>query len=242
MKTRITFILISFCFFGFSQKDSNLISRHRPGIFWYFNGLRPIKDADNRKYDRLILDLTYNDWAGSVDPFQNKWNSLGLNTNIISDLRFQNMKTFSLGIGVGYGYSTIATNRKIIETSHNSVALSYKQPTESYNYASIHLHRLYVPLELRFASEKWNRVKFIIGGTIGIQSGLKQVLVTRESLNKQKEKNNLIGSSLLNYGLHFRFGLRNISLFGAYQLNPIFKKGENPNLHLIQFGVSLSLF
>jgi hypothetical protein len=242
MKNKITFVLISVCFFGLCQRDTNLISRHRPGIFWYFNGLRPLKDADNRKYDRLVFDFTYNDWSGAVKPFQNKWNSLGLNTNFISDLRFKNNKIFSLGVGLGYGYSTIATELKIIETSHNSVALSYKQASETYDYASIHFHRFYFPLEFRFSSEKWNRAKFILGGTIGIQTGLKQVLITRESFDKQKETNNLANYSLFNYGLHFRFGLRNIAFFGAYQLNPIFKKGENPELYQLQFGLSLSLF
>ena len=52
-----------------SQEDPGLVTRNRPGLFWFFNGNRPIQDADSRKYDRCIVELTYNDWFGDFFKF-----------------------------------------------------------------------------------------------------------------------------------------------------------------------------
>ena len=225
-----------------AQKDSNLISRHRPGVLWYYNGLRPLKDADNRKYDRFVVDLTYNDWAGATNPFKNKWNSLGMNLNFLSDIRFKKSKNFSLGIGASYGFSTIASSQRIIETSHNNLALGPKAQNENFDYASIRAHRFFIPIELRFFSKNWNRVKFMVGGSFGIQTGLKQRLISKIDGKTVKTDSYFNPSKELNYGLHVRLGLRNISFFGAYQLNPFVAKSKNLNLHALQFGLSLSLF
>lgn len=242
MRLLVYIFVFSYGVYCFSQSDSNLISRHRPGVMWYFNGFRPIKDADNRKYDRLIFDLTYNDWTGEVSPFRNKWNSIGVNTNFMSDIKLKNNYDYSIGIGVGYGYSTISSDIKFIENTENTVLIGAKQPNETYNYSSLHSHRFYMPIELRFSSSDWSRVKFIVGGSFGIQTGLKQLLITKDNSHKQKEINDINCRNKLSYGIHLRFGLRNLAFFGSYQISPMFKKGDNPDIHLVQFGLSLSLF
>lgn len=242
MKALTLLVLLFIGYHSNAQKDSNLISRHRPGILWYYNGLRPLKDADNRKYDRFVVDLTYNDWAGATNPFKNKWNSLGMNLNFLSDIRFKKSKNFSLGIGASYGFSTIASSQRIIETSHNNLAFGPIGQNENYDYASIRAHRFFIPVELRFFSKNWNRVKFIVGGSIGVQTGMNQRLISKIDDKTIKTASYINSSKELSYGLHVRFGLRNISLFGAYQLNPFVAKTNNLNLHAIQFGLSLSLF
>jgi hypothetical protein len=66
----------------FTSEGADLISRFRPGVMWFNTGLRPAEIEKVRKYDRLVFDITYSDWAGESKPFQNKWASLGLNSSI----------------------------------------------------------------------------------------------------------------------------------------------------------------
>ena len=58
---------------GHSQYDSKVdgpISQFKAGFMWFYTGLRPAKEDKVRKYDRLIFDLTYNDWNGDSKLFQ----------------------------------------------------------------------------------------------------------------------------------------------------------------------------
>src|SRR5689334_8359138 len=101
----VFFILISFQ--GFAQpqgKDSSLVSRHRPGIFWYYTGFGPARPGKLRKYDRLIIDLTYNQLMKSGGIQSNPWRSIGCNINTMWDIPITNGNTVSLGIGLAYKY------------------------------------------------------------------------------------------------------------------------------------------
>jgi hypothetical protein len=242
MKNRILLLFLILWKSFEAQQDPDLISRHRPGILWYFTGLRPLKDADNRKYDRLIVDVTYNDWLGAVSPFENRWNSIGINTNFMFDVRSKKYQSLSFGWGFAYAFSNVSTNRKLIEANSNVVILANKSTLDSYNHNAIQAHRFYLPLELRFASKKWNRIKFIIGANVGIQPFLNQVFLTKSAGEKEYFTKELSDRSLLNYGVHFRAGTRSLALFGSYQINSLFKSRESVKLHPFQFGLSISLF
>jgi hypothetical protein len=225
-----------------AQQDPELISRHRPGVLWYFTGLRPLKDADNRKYDRWIIDVTYNDWLGAVSPFENRWNSLGVNTNFMFDVRSKKHQALSFGWGFAYAYSTVSTDKKFTIAPSNVVNLTPKSVSDFYNSNTIHAHRFYIPLELRFASKKWSRFKFIIGANLGIQPFLNQVFLNKSDWEKEYFTNVLSDRNLLSYGVHFRAGTRSLALFGSYQFNSLFKSRESVKLHPFQFGLSISLF
>ena len=233
-------LILFSCVIQAQKNDSQLISRQRPGLFWYFDGLRPTKSSDNHKFDRLIFDLTYSDWLGDLKPFQNRWNSIGFNTNFMKDIKFKELRFFSLGMGVGYGFSTISSDQRFMDNKP-IVEMINLEKSGVFDYATIHAHRFYVPFELRFYTKNWNRFKFVIGGSAGLYTGFNQSLIGRDGL--KKEKSNLKPNvPVLNYGIHCRFGLRNIAFFGSYQINSLFRERGNPNIHPLQLGLSLSLF
>ena len=242
MKNRILLLFLILWNSLEAQQDPDLISRHRPGILWYFTGLRPLQDADNRKYDRLIVDVTYNDWLGAVSPFENRWNSIGINTNFMFDVRSKKNQSLSFGWGFAYAFSNVSTNRKLIETTHSIVMLANKSQLDSYDHNAIQAHRFYIPLELRFASKKWSRFKFIIGANVGIQPFIHQVFMDENVGEKTYSTNVINDRNLLSYGFHFRAGTRSLALFGSYQFNSLFKSRESVKLHPFQFGLSISLF
>jgi hypothetical protein len=222
------------------KNDSQLISRHRPGLFWYFDGLRQTKSTDNHKYDRFVFDLTYNDWVDDLKPFKNRWNSIGFNVNFMKDIKFKKTKVFSLGLGAGYGLSSISS-QQIFPTENNQLVISNIQKPSIYDHTCIKIHRLFIPLELRFSTKNWNRWKFVIGGSFGINAGMNQRMIGSDG-SKMERTSLSSTASLLNYGIHSRLGYRNISLFGSYQINNLFRGRGNPDLHLFQLGLSISLF
>ena len=236
----ILLFLLVFVSVNAQNNGSQLISRHRPGLFWYFDGLRPTKSTDNHKYDRLILDLTYNDWSGDLKPFQNQWNSIGVNVNFIKDIKFKKTKVFSLGLGLGYAFSSISSEQKFA-VQNNIIEFSTIQKSSIYDYSCFNNHRFFMPLELRFSTKNWNRWKFAVGGSFGINAAMKQRMIGSDG-SKMESTNLSSAASLLNYGLHTRLGYRNFSLFGSYQINSLFDGRGNPDLHLIQLGLSISLF
>lgn len=237
-------LIIGFLFFfGIVQaqkNDSQLISRHRPGLFWYFDGLHQSKNTDNHKYDRLIFDVTYNDWLGDLKPFQNRWNSIGFNTNIMKDLKFKKTTCFSLGIGFGYGFSTISSFQKFL-VEKQLVKITTIEKSVISDHTRTISHRFFVPIELRFSTKNWKRIKFSIGGSFGINTQFYQTLIDQNN-SKLESLNLKANTPLINFGVHSRFGLRNLALFGSYQFNNLFLGRGNPNLHQLQFGLSISLF
>lgn len=222
------------------NNDSQLITRHRPGLFWYFDGLRPTKSTDNHKYDRLIFDLTFNDWFGDLNPFQNRWNSIGFNVNFMKDVKFKKTKLFSLGIGVGYGFTSISSKQQFL-TNKKLIEFSNVGKSGIYDHTSTNSHRFFIPLEFRFSTKNWNRLKFALGGSFGINAGTNQKLIG--SNGAKMERTNLNSSaSLLNYGIHTRLGYRNFGFYSSYQINSLFRGRSNPDLHQFQLGLSISLF
>ncbi len=236
----ILLFLLVFVTVNAQNNDSQLISRQRPGLFWYFDGLRPTKSTDNHKYDRLMLDLTYNDWCGDLNPFKNRWNSIGFNVNFMNDIKFKKTKVFSLGLGFGYGFSQIASKQKF-EIDKTPIEISTLEKSTIYAQTRSNSNRFFIPLELRFSTKNWNRWKFAIGGTFGVNVGMSQRLI--DSDGSKMERTNLSEyTSILNYGIHSRLGYRNFSLFGSYQINNLFRGRGNPDLHQFQLGLSISLF
>ena len=241
MKLKRGLVLLTLLVFSsIRAQDPLLISRHRPGLLWFFDGLRPTKSTDNHKYDRLIIDLTYNDWSGDLKPFQNRWNSIGVNLNFMKDIKFKKTKVFSLGLGLGYGVSSISSQQKFA-IQNNIVEFSTIQKSSIYDYSCIKYHRFFIPLELRFSAKNWNRWKFAFGGSFGINAGMNQRMIGSDG-SKMESTNLGPTASLLNYGFHTRLGYRNFSLFGSYQINSLFDGRGNPDLHLFQLGLSISLF
>ena len=234
------FILILLVFGTLRAQDSLLISRHRPGLFWFFDGMRPTKSTDNHKYDRLVLDLTYNDWCGDLSPFQNRWNSIGVNVNFMKDIKFKKTKVFSLGIGIGYGFSSISSNYKFL-VDKQLIEISKIEKSGILDHARANLHRFYMPLELRFSTKNWNRIKLSLGGYFGINADMNQRLIGSEG-SKLEQTNLTSNASILNYGVHTRIGYRNFSIYSSYQINSLFRGRGNTNLHQLQLGVSFSLF
>lgn len=248
MKNSLTTIF--FCFIGlslFGQYDSkgeDEISRFRPGSMWFYTGLRPAKVDKPSKYDRLIFDLTYNDWTGDVDPFQNGWQSIGLNTNFMFDIPLTKGNTISLGIGASHQYINIRHDNLLVgDETAGTTSYYAKDSLSTFDKSTFGSNVVAIPLEIRFRNESWRHVKLHLGGKIGYQLNAFSRTVDYSGDNKEiRKKVGFPDENELIYSAHVRLGLRNWAFYGSYNFNTLFSNSNSTQLNLIQFGLSISLF
>src|SRR5690606_15411883 len=89
-------------------QNDDLIIRFRPGFMWFYTGLQPAETGKIRKYDRLIVDVHYNDWTGKDNKaFQNHWSSIGYKIQLSFDKILNKKNTISFGWGIGYDRTRI---------------------------------------------------------------------------------------------------------------------------------------
>lgn len=248
MKNSLLIISVLISFVSQAQYDSkgdDEISRFRAGSMWFFTGFRPAKVDKVRKYDRLIFDVTYNDWMGGRDPFQNHWASIGMNTNLMFDIPLTKGNTVALGLGAAYQLSNIRHNRFFEENELANNQIQIYEDDSLYNFKKsvLRSHSFAIPIEIRFRKESWRHFKLHVGGKIGYQVGMSNKYVAdvdgyRETYKRNgfKHANNLL------YSAHVRMGLRNWALYAQYNFNPMFTESTDPQLNHIQFGLSISLF
>lgn len=244
-KLLIVFILVSQVSWSqYDSKGADEASRFKPGFMWYYTGLRPVKLDSVRKYDRLIFDLTYNDWMGDVDPFQNHWASIGFNTNWMFDIPLTRGNTVSLGIGLCHQLVRIRHDNHMIgdELTKTSSYLS-KDSSDTFIKSAFGGNSFSIPLEIRFRKESWRHFKIHLGGRFGYQLNLYNRYIFDTPSGKDVVKK--IGYPDKNdwiYSAHIRLGLRNWALYGSYSFNPLFTSSQSVQLNLLQFGLSISLF
>ncbi len=224
----------------------NLISRFRPGAMWFFTGYRPATVEKVRKYDRLIFDLTYNDWTGDRQLFKNKWNSIGFNTSLLFDIPITKGNTMSLGLGIchslyriSYSYLQFEVDASNTMTNLNDIQ-TFAPDLDKHFFCG---NTFSVPVELRFRSAKWQHFKFHLGAKVGyaLNPYTKEVFDTNNG--KMVIKNSQFpDAQRLMYSAHARIGFRNFALFGSYQFSPVFSNAGSTHLNILQVGLSISLF
>ena len=232
-------------FSQYDGKGEDEISRFRPGFMWFFHGWKAGEIEKIRKYDRLIFDVTYNDWTGDRKLFQNHWASIGLNTNLMFDVPLTKGNTVSLGIGVGHQYTVIRHNGNLIrnQIDNTTVWSSKLFPIQTFDKSVYGSHAFYMPLEIRFRKESWKHFKVHFGGKIGYQTNAFTKEVETYSDGKMTTKiTGFPDENKLVYAAHVRLGLRNWAVYGSYNFNKLFSNSKSTSLNAVQMGVSISLF
>ncbi|OFZ41631.1 MAG: hypothetical protein A3D92_10995 [Bacteroidetes bacterium RIFCSPHIGHO2_02_FULL_44_7] len=220
-------------------------SRFRPGAFWMYTGIRPAKLETPAKYDRLIVDLTYNDWIGDRDLFKNHWASMGVNTNFIFDIPLtKKVNKVSFGIGISHEYTSIRHNAKlVIDNVAKTTTYMPKDSSDLFRRSSLSGHSFSVPIEFRFRTKHWKHFKFHIGGKVGYQvSSLSKYVSKIDGHKVVNKQHGFPDDSKLIYSAHIRIGVRNWALFASYSFNPLFTSAQSTRLNRVQMGLSLSLF
>jgi hypothetical protein len=241
------FVISLLCTFFVRAQDSaepELASRYRPGTMWYFTGFKPAKTEKARKYDRVIIDAFYGTWTGKQTAFQHGWTSIGFATNVMFDIPLVKGNTFSLGTGVSYSLTRMQHDHVLSSDTSNSYTL-YDGNASSvvFDRQTLISHNIALPVELRIRSKGWKHVKLHIGGKIGYNLALLNKSIDHQPNSRYVLKDyRFADKQPLSYSAHVRLGMRNWALFGAYQFSTIFTDQRSPEFHIVQLGLSLSLF
>lgn len=224
------------------NKDSARYSDFRPGLFWFLTGWRPARPEKLRKYDRLIIDLTYNQLFAPAPTKQNPWRSVGCNVNTMWDIPMNKGNTASFGIGLAYRFQKVSYNGMFVrDASEQYTRYLVDSSTSTFRKSYFGTHVLALPVEFRFRSPKWQHVKFHVGASIGYRFQTFQ----KKWIGKTKV-HDLNGyfpdENRLDYGVHIRFGIRNWALFANYSFSPHFTNKQSSQVNNLSVGLSLSLF
>lgn len=247
MRNLAVLILVLFVQISFGQyleERENVASRFRPGVFWYYSGFKPYEPEKLRKYDRVIVDVVYNDWNGDLKPFNGPWSSIGFNTSFMFDKPLTKANTVALGIGIGFSHynnrteGIFTSDYKLGTTTFGTIADSLNIQSNKYtaNY-------LEIPLEFRLRTKGFKHFKFFIGGKFGYQlNSYSKKKIKIEGNTYRTKENIFVDNNRLRYGATVRIGIRNWSLYGAYYFSDLFKSAESTKLNPLSMGISISLF
>jgi hypothetical protein len=226
-------------------ENEALISRFRPGFMWFYTGVKPAETGKVRKYDRLIVDIHYNDWHGSNNkPFQNHWSSIGYKIQLSFDKILNQKNTISLGYGLGYDRTRIRFDDFLVRDVQQE-ATTYAENTSGFVTKSLfNVNAIYLPLELRFRTPGWKHVKFHVGGSVAYQwrPSTRYIQETQNSIQTEQITRGFMDFNPLNFRAYTRFGIRNWALTASYQFLPYFKSKQSTQLNGFNLGLSISLF
>lgn len=228
----------------YSEENDGLHSRYRPGVGWFYSGLTPFEEGKLRKYDRLMIDLVYNDWHGDEKLFSSPWNSIGFNTSFMFDVVLSKANTVSLGVGIAYSHYNNKTKVQFLRNFDENHTVIGDFPTDNEPFRSkFGANYIEIPLELRFRTKGYQHFKFMIGGKIGYRLNSLTKEVHKINGKRYTTKNyNFPDANPLRYGATVRIGMRNWAIYGAYYFSPLFTHKESVELYPFSMGITLSLF
>lgn len=222
------------------ESQEKLVSRSRPGAAWYISS-RPSKPGHLRKYDRLMVDITQNNFHGEDLPFFNDQPSLGVNVALMHQKILSKGNTFSLAIGLGYSHFNYKSFKGVKSNLQDGYTNFYNDSINDWN--KLKMNYIKIPFEMRFRTKGYKHFKVIMGAEIAYALNTVHVAKRREpemvSIYKQYT---FADSHPWRLGATFRVGFRNVALFGAYYFTPVFTNSESVQIYPFSLGITFSLF
>jgi len=207
----------------------------------------------NRTGDHLMLQLTSDYWMGTPDSIDRRINGFarGANIYVLLDQRFKNAPQWSVAFGLGVGTSNMYFKNTVVDIKAKTNTLPFTNVDSVNHFKKYKLATSYleIPLELRYTLDPWNEMKSIkfalgvkVGTLLNVHTKGKTLLDKNgATLNNYTAKET--GKGFFNstrFMATARIGYGNFSLFGAYQLNNIFKDGVAADVKLVQIGLNFS--
>lgn len=243
-KIAIIFSCVSLLVVGQYNSEGEAKSRFRPGIMWYNTGWKPAKPGKLRKYDRLMFDITYNDWMGDRKPFKMQGPSMGMNVNWLFEFPIVNKNLVSFAIGPSYGFYNLRHDLPMAyDPVNKTTVFGDEQDVGYFGKRKLIGHQLSIPIEFRFRTKGWRHFKVHIGGKIGYQLSLFEKARFEQNGEEIVQKNHSAPDvNRFIYSAHVRLGIRNFALYGSYNFNPFYSSDGSTKLNLLQLGLTVSLF
>lgn len=238
-------IFYSTTFFAQNQvENEGLYSRFRPGLLWFYSGFKPYETEKLRKYDRLMVDIVYNDWYGDRDYLSSPTTSIGFNASLMFDVVLAKDNRVSFGWGIGFShYNNKSELQFTRDFATNTTLISDFPAGNEPKSSKFGANYIEIPLELRFRTKGFKHFKFMVGGKVGYQlNSFSKETIRVDGKNYSTKQYNFADSNPLRYGATIRVGVRNWAIYGAYYFSPLFTGDGSADLTPISLGITLSLF
>lgn len=203
-----------------------------------------LKPKNSGSRDRIVFDLTFDQWLHDEAGLKLKWHSRGFNTYFMYDVQLgKKKKLFSVAPGLGVSTSSIFHNALLAEDSINGTDLIIR--TDDYKKNKLGLTYIDIPVELRFRSTpnaKNKSWKFALGFKAG-------VLIDGKTKSKEEDANGNMkiykekrysDLNRFRYGATVRFGYGPFNFFGFYSLSKLFQNGKGPDITPFSVGISIN--
>ena len=194
--------------------------------------------------DFLMMQFTYDGWANKPDSVKTGGFGRGFNAYLCYDFPIKTSH-FSFAIGAGIGTSSIFFNdQQLILTDSGQTAAKFINERHDYNKFKLLLAYAEAPLELRYFGNKENRnrgFKMAVGARIG-------GLISAHTKGNRSENGSKLTEKVesrdflekLRVSGTVRIGYGNLSAFGAYNFNSVFKDGSGPQVTPYSIGICLT--
>lgn len=204
-------------------------------------------DLSQRPSDHLLIQFGYHNWAKTPDSINIKGFSNTFNIYLLFDFPFKSNPRMSVAIGAGVGTDNLRFDRTTIDLKPIEEVRFITDTVINYKRYKLATGYFEIPLELRFSTnpENMNRgFKAAIGAKVGINYD------GRTRAKVERDANGLGGYTLIEKDrTHFntpriagtlRLGWGNISAFGTYTFNGMFKENRGPDVRSWSVGLCFS--
>jgi hypothetical protein len=227
-----------------AQGDSTQTGSSQPKTVFTPNSLP-------RSADHLLLQFGYTTWQGAPDSIQTSGLPRTFNAYLMFDFPFKTNPHWSAAVGVGIAADNVYFDKRTVEIAGTSNNLVFRNLSDTSHFKKYKLATAYAeaPVELRYSTkpdDDRRSVKIALGVKIGtlLNAHTKGRLLQNQAgntINDYKEKQ--FGKRYFNkqrLSATARIGFGHFSLFGSYQLTPLFKEGLAPAIRPFTFGLTLS--
>jgi hypothetical protein len=222
----------------FAQKDPEPAKKKEP------------INLSNRANDHFLVQLGYTKWAGIPDTINTAGLSKSINVYFMFDFPFKTNPKLSMAFGPGIASDHMLFTKTNVGIKDLTPAIRFTNVADTNHFKKTKLATVYVeaPIEFRYSADPMTGKG--LKTAVGIKVGMLMNAHTRNTKFQNKGGTSINDFTLKEASKSFfnktrisfmgRVGLGHISLYGSYQLTPLFKDGQGPEVRPFSIGITLS--
>ena len=203
-----------------------------------------------RANDHFLVQLGYTGWAGKPDSINTGGFSKSFNVYFMFDFPFKTNPKLSMAFGPGISSDHIIFKRTYVGIKDITETLRFVDQADTNHFKKTKLNTTYLeaPIEFRYTANPLNSdksFKFALGVKVG-------TMINAHTRNKEFENKN--GQTLNSYTMKetskrffnttrlvgtARVGMGHFTLYGSYQVTPLFKEGVAAEIRPFSIGITL---
>jgi hypothetical protein len=208
-------------------------------------------DLSGRANDHFMIQYGYAGWAGKPDTINTGGFSKSFNIYFMFDFPFKTNPKLSMAFGPGISSDHIKFKKTYIGIKEQAAQIPFTDQSDTSHFKRSKLSTTYLeaPIEFRYTANPWNSdksFKFAVGVKVG-------TMINAHTRNKdfQDKNDNILNPYTMKesskrffnttrLSAQARIGLGHLSLYGSYQITPLFKDGVAAEIRPYSIGLTLS--